>query len=246
MKKALMLIAVLCCNLISQEATASARFTGLMDMILKMPGGNADITYYFGNSAQRMDMVMNMNRIPEPLKTTVITKAGKPDEALVINHATKKYSSVNLRTAAENATLLDFDSNYSLQRLGEDVVKGYRCEHISLTSKTEKLELWISSDLGDFSTFRILQSQNPRLSNTSLAKTLKNAGIEGFPAKIVQRNSNGLYTMELTGIQPKELAGALFTVPQGYTRTQINSKPVSSKEKEHLRNLMEKMKKFEE
>ncbi|MBN1278194.1 MAG: DUF4412 domain-containing protein [Chlorobiaceae bacterium] len=247
MKKTLLLMTFLCCGMLfSLNAIASGKFTGLMDMKLNTPGGNADITYYFGTGSQRMDMVMRMNRIPEPLKTTVITKAGSPDEALFINHETRNYSIVNLRTAAENATLLDFDSNYKLKRLGKASIKGYQCEHISLTSSTEKLELWVTSGLGDFSTFRILQSQNPRLSNTSLSRTLKDAGVEGFPAKIVQKNENGLYTMELIAVKPKELAATVFTVPAGYTKTQAATKPISAKQKEHLRNLMEKMKKFEE
>jgi len=247
MKKALFLMTLLSCSLLfSPNTFASARFTGIMDMMLNMPGGNADITYYFGNGAQRMDMVMRMTRIPEPLKTTVITKADSPDEAMLVNHETRKYSFVNLRTAAENATLLDFDSNYKLKRLGNATIKGYQCEHISLTSSTEKLELWVTSGLGDFSTFRILQSQNPRLSNTSLARTLKEAGIEGFPVKIVQRNQNGLYTMNLRTVREKELAASVFSIPKGYSKTEAGTKPVSGKEKEHLRNLMEKMKKFEE
>lgn len=246
MKKALTLLTFLCVNLFSGAALGAAKFTGLMDMMLKMPGGNADVTYYFGTGSQRMDMVMNMTRIPEPLKTTVITKAGRPDEAILINHETKSYSVVNLRTAAESATLLDFDSNYKLRRLGKTVIKGYECEHISLASTTEKLELWVTSDLGDFSTFRILQSQNPRLSNTALSRTLKEAGVEGFPVKIVQQNDNGVFTMQLTSIKPRELASSVFSVPRGYRKTEANRKPVNGAQKEHLRNLMEKMKKFEE
>lgn len=245
MKKILTPVTIFCCMLLSLEAIASGKFNGSMNMVLTMPGGNADATYYFGNDTQRMDMTMKMRRIPEPLKTSVITKASRPDEALVINHATRSYSAVNLRSAAENATLLDFDSNYTLKRLGNTTIKGYECEHIALESKTEKLELWVASDLGDFSTFRILQSQNPRLSNTSLAKTLKEAGVEGFPVKIVQQNSNGTSTMELTGIQRKKPDASLFRVPRGYTKTESNRKPISSKEKEHMRSLMEKMKNFE-
>jgi hypothetical protein len=152
---------------------------------------------------------------------------------------------VNLRTAAENAMLLDFDSNYKLARLGKQIIKGYATEHIILTSTTEKLELWVTRDLGDFSTFRILQSQNPRLSNTSLSKTLSNAGIEGFPVRIVQHNDNGLYVMELMKIQPKAVSASEFSVPQGYVKVDSNQKPLGTQQKAHLKNLMEKMKKFE-
>ena len=162
MKKVLLALFMLLFAAQGTTATAASKFTGIMAMALTMPNGSAKVTYSFGTTAQRMDMIMQMNKIPDQLKTTVITKASQPDQAYIINHQAKNYSIVNLKTAAENAMLLDFDSNYTLTRLGKQTIKGYSCDHILLTSTTEKLELWVTRDLGDFSTFRILQSQNPR------------------------------------------------------------------------------------
>lgn len=227
------------------SASAASKFTGTMDMALTMPSGTAAVTYYFGQNAQRMDMVMQMTKIPDPFKTTVITKAATPDVACIVNHQTKNYTIINLRTAAENALLLDFDSNYTLTRAGRQTIQGYNCEHIILTSTTEKLELWVTRDLGDFSTFRILQTQNPRLSNTRLSKTLSDAGVEGFPVKLVQHNDNGPYTMELTRISRKAVQPSLFAVPAGYQKSADTQKPLGREQKEHLKSMIEKMKKFE-
>ena len=245
MKKVLLTLVLLLSSAIGNPASADSKFTGIMAMMMKMPNGSAEITYYFGNDVQRMDMAMQMDKIPEPLKTTVITKASQPDQAYVINHQAKNYSILNLKTAAENAMLLNFDSNYKLAKLGKQTIKGYTCDHISLTSSTEKLELWVTRDLGNFSTFRILQTQNPRLSNTSLSKTLSNAGIEGFPVKMVQYNDNGQYVIEIMQIWPKTLPQSDFNIPAGYQKITNNQKPLGNQEKEHLKTLMEKMKKFE-
>jgi Domain of unknown function (DUF4412) len=245
MKKVLLTLFMLLYSTIGNPALAASKFNGIMAMIMKMPNGSAEITYYFGNNVQRMDMAMHMDKIPEPLKTTVITKASQPDQAYVINHQSKNYSILNLKTAAENAMLLNFDSNYKLDKLGKQTIKGYTCEHISLTSSTEKLELWVTRDLGDFSTFKILQSQNPRLSNTSLSKTLSNASIEGFPVKMIQYNDNGQYVMEIMQLWPKALAQSVFDIPGGYLKVINNQKPLGNQEKEHMKILMEKMKKFE-
>ena len=245
MKKVLLALFMLLFAAQGTTATAASKFTGIMAMALTMPNGSAKVTYSFGTTAQRMDMIMQMNKIPDQLKTTVITKASQPDQAYIINHQAKNYSIVNLKTAAENAMLLDFDSNYTLTRLGKQTIKGYSCDHILLTSTTEKLELWVTRDLGDFSTFRILQSQNPRLSNTELSKKLSNEGIEGFPVKIVQYNDNGKYMMDLLQIVPKTVPATLFTVPAGYQKVADNQKPLGAQEKAHLKKLMEKMKKFE-
>ena len=245
MKRVLLSLCMLLLSVSVNTATAASKFTGIMAMGMKMPNGSAEITYYFGNDVQRMDMAMQMDKIPEPLKTSVITKASQPDQAYVINHQAKSYTILNLTTAAEQAMLLNFDSNYKLAKLGKQTFKGYNCEHISLTSSTEKLELWVTRDLGDFSTFRILQTQNPRLSNTSLSKTLSNAGIEGFPVKMVQYNDNGQYVMEIMQIWQKALPASDFNIPSGYQKVTNNQKPLGNQEKEHLKLLMEKMKKFE-
>jgi hypothetical protein len=245
MKKVLLAILMLLFAAQGSMASAASKFTGIMAMALTMPNGSANVTYSFGSTAQRMDMIMQMNKIPDQLKTTVITKASQPDQAYVINHQAKNYSIVNLKTAAENAMLLDFDSNYTLTRLGKENIKGYSCQHILLKSTTEKLELWVTRDLGDFSTFRILQSQNPRLSNTQLSKKLSSEGIEGFPVKILQYNDNGTYMMELVKIWPKTVPPSQFAVPAGYLKVADNQKPLDTRQKAHLKNLMEKMKKFE-
>ncbi|NTU91443.1 MAG: DUF4412 domain-containing protein [Chlorobiaceae bacterium] len=246
MKKPFSTLSILLLLLLALPSNAPAAFTGQMDMSLKMPNGTADILYLFGRNAQKMDMTARMDRIPEPLKTTVITRTSRPDEAIVINHRNRSWSPVNLRSAAESATLLDFDSNYRLTRLGTETIRGYQCEHIRLTSRTEQLELWMSQGLADFSTFRLLQSQNPRLSNTSLSRTIAKAGIEGFPVRIVQKNDNGLYVMDLRRVVPKTVAESSFSVPKGYVKADASQKPVDSKQKEHLRKLMEKMKDFEQ
>jgi hypothetical protein len=246
MKRLPNLFATLLLLILAVPASARAAFTGEMDMKLTMPNGTASITYLFGTHDQKMDMTMQLDRIPEPLKTTVITHSDKPDEAVIVNHKSKSWSVVNLRSAAESATLLDFDSNYRFTRIGPKNVKGYPCEHVRLTSSTDTLDLWISKGLADFSTFRLLQSQNPRLSNTSLSRVLKQNGVDGFPVKIVQKNSNGLYVMELKKVAPKPVATSSFHVPVGYRQTEPNQVNIDKQQKEHLRQLMEKMKKFEE
>ncbi len=246
MKHFLRLLPSLLAMLVASPSLAGAAFTGQMEMSLKMPNGTAAVTYLFGRGAQRMDMSARIDRIPEPLKTTVITRSSRPDEAVIINHRTRSWSTVNLRTAAESATLLDFDSNYRIARLGTETVRGYRCEHIRLSSSTEQLELWMSRGLADFSTFRLLQSQNPRLSNTSLSRTISGAGIEGFPVRIVQKNENGLYMMELVKASPGTVPESAFSVPKGYTRLDAPGKTVTPGQREQLRKLMEKMKGFEQ
>lgn len=225
---------------------AFAKFTGIIDMNLTMPNGTAEIIYFFGNKAQRMDMTTKLDKIPDPLKTTVITRANQPDQAVIINHKASTYTKVNLRTAAENATLVDFDYDYRIEKAGKTSIKGYNCQHIKLFSTSDTIEMWLTRDIGDFQTFRLLQSQNPRLSNTILAKKLSDEGLDGFPVKIIQDNANGTLAMEIVSVRQAPLESYEFSIPKGYTEIIDSQQPLNRKQKEHLKDLMEKIKNFKE
>ena len=70
MKKTFLALLLLLFAAQGASASAASKFTGIMDMALTMPNGSAKVTYWFGATAQRMDMVMQMSKIPEPLNTT--------------------------------------------------------------------------------------------------------------------------------------------------------------------------------
>ena len=228
------------------HAPALARFTGTIDMNLTMPNGKSEVTYLFGNTAQRMDMTTKLNKVPDSLKTTVITSAAQPDQAVIVNHKAGTYTKVNLRTAAENATLVDFDYDYRIEKAGNTSIKGYNCQHVKLFSTTDTIDMWLTRDIGDFKTFRLLQSQIPRLSNTLLAKKLSDEGLDGFPVKIIQQNENGTLVMEVVSVQPAAVEPHEFSIPEGYTEIVDTQQPLNQKQKEHLKELMEKIKNFKE
>ena len=241
--KHLLLVPLLLCL---SAPDASAKFKGIIDMNLVLPNGSSDITYFFGDRAQRMDMTTELDKIPEPLKTTVITRASKPDEALLLNHKTKTWTKLNLRTAAENATLIDFDDDYTIETSGAESIQGYNCRRVRLSSRTDTIELWLTRDIGDFDTFRLLQSQNPRLSNSALARKLSAKGIDGFPARVVQVNESGRTNMEIVSAREARVKASEFGIPEGYREVADTREPLDAKQKEHLKDLMEKMKTFEE
>jgi hypothetical protein len=106
--------------------------------------------------------------------------------------------------------------------------------------------MWLTRDIGDFKTFRLLQSQNPRLSNTLLAKKLSDEGLDGFPVKIIQENENGTLVMEVVSVQQAPVEPNEFGIPEGYTEIVDTQQPLNHKQKEHLKELMEKIKNFKE
>ena len=51
--------------------------------------------------------------------------------------------------------------------------------------------------------------------------------------------------MELIRISEKAVSPSLFMIPAGYKKITDTQKPLETRQKEHLKRLMEKMKKFE-
>ena len=49
MKQVLLSLCMLLLSVTGNTASAASKFTGIMAMIMKMPNGSAEITYYFGN-----------------------------------------------------------------------------------------------------------------------------------------------------------------------------------------------------
>ncbi len=246
MKKRLLAFATILMYSSMTSLKALGAFTGIIDMDLTMPNGKSDIIYFFGTNAQRMDMTSQLDKIPEPLRTTVITRKSTPDEAILINHQAGTFSRVNLQTAVENATFIDFDSDYRIEKAGKAMISGYTCEHIRLFSSTEKIEMWLTRDIGNFETFRLLQSQNPRLSNTILSTRLAEEGIDGFPVKIIQENESGVMTMQIAALQPAPIESTEFDIPPGYNEITDSQQPLNTRQKEHLKDLMEKIKSFDQ
>ncbi|MDP8305324.1 MAG: DUF4412 domain-containing protein [Candidatus Chlorobium antarcticum] len=246
MKKTTILFILLLLALPNGYAKAAEKFSGVMEMMLTMPSGKGELTFSFGSAAQRMDMFLQMDNIPAPVRSTILTRASEPDRATLLNHDTRSFAALDLKNAAEEGALLDFDGNYSLEKLGTVKLHGYSCQLVRLSSRTEKLELWLTRDLGSFASFSLLQRQNPHFSNSALSKKLAAAGIDGFPVKTIQRTQNGTYTMELVKAWPKIVPDSQFQVPAGYTRISAEAPKISKSQKEHLKNLMEKMKKFDQ
>ncbi len=227
-------------------AALHAGFTGVIDMQLTMPNGTSAILYSFGRNAQRMDMTTKLDKIPDSLHTTVITRKSEPDLAVIVNHKAGTFKKVSLKTALETTTLVDFDDDYMIEKGKPATIQGYNCSHVTLSSTTDTIEMWLTEDIGDFETFRLLQSQNPRLSNTVLSEKLAEEGIDGFPVRIIQKNENGQLAMEVVSVNRKTVEPDRFSVPKMYSEVIDEQKPLNNRQKEHLKDLMEKIKDFRE
>ena len=218
---------------------ALAEFEGVIDM--KMEGGGAAAMSgtgktYVTKRAWRSEMEMSseeMRKNPEMLKATggktsvrliMLGKLSEPGISYMINENTKTYARID---AAEMAKDLpkDTERKWSVKRLGKDHVAGLACENVRAveTGKKTEYEICVSTELASGEWMRALQGQQ-RGAGGIWVKALKDAGVEGFPVRMVIKESEtGPVTMkmEATKVERKSLPASLFEVPPGYKETSM-------------------------
>jgi len=219
------------------------QFIGKIEMNLESPQGSGEIAFTFGKHAERMDMQITPPQLSSAIKTSMILKHDSPDLAHVLMDATKSYMIIDLKKATAMAGGISVDENYDIQVIGQDKVQGYRCQHVKVTGNATDLELWLSPEILDFETFRRLQSQNPKMSNSALADALKKAGADGFPIRMLQTMNGQKIKMELRKVERKKaIAASVFEIPASYQKIQPQMQ-MTEEQRKKMRELMQKLQK---
>lgn len=220
---------------------ALAEFEGVIDM--KMEGGGAAAMSgtgktYVTKRAWRSEMEMSspeMKKDPEAVKAMggqasfrliMLGKLSEPGISYMINEKTKTFARID---AAEMTKDLpkDTEKKWSVKRLGKDHVAGLACENVRAveTGKKTEYEICVTSEIASGEWMRALQGQQ-RGAGGLWMKALKDAGVEGYPVRMVIKESEtGPVTMkmEATKVERKSLPASLFEVPPGYKETSMMS-----------------------
>ncbi len=151
--------------------------------------------------------------------TTVVRK-DRPGLALLLDDAHKTYSELDTQRVSGDRPV----EKYVARKLGSERVAGHDCVHGTVTGEHgHQWEVWTTRDLGGAEGFWQGQAarggggQGP--SFASLASALKEAGLDGWPLKMVTRSGRGATTWEATRIERKALPASLFSV-EGYRQTE--------------------------
>lgn len=218
---------------------ALAQFEGVIDM--KMEGGGAAAMSgtgktYVTKRAWRSEMEMSspeMKKDSDAVKAMggqasfrliMLGKLSEPGISYMINEKTKTFARID---AAEMTKDLpkDGEKKWSVKRLGKDRVAGLACENVRAveTGKKTEYEICVTSEIASGEWMRALQGQQ-RGAGGLWVKALKDAGVEGYPVRMVIKESEtGPVTMkmEATKVERKSLPASLFEVPPGYKETSM-------------------------
>ena len=222
--------------LFAAAATASAQFEGVADFKVTTNTGegqsvNGTGRMYVSPRAYRSEFEMQMtgagggtgSRKGEPpaMKMTMFSKLSDPDKLYMINDAAKTYSIWDLSRSREEMKDSTKET-YTVKKLGKETVAGLSCQNALLTSsKGDQIEACVSRDFAASSDWIAAMNRGDQAAG-SWIRSLKTAGIEGFPIRWSTRSKgskDATMTMEMTRVEKKSLPASLFEVPAGYKQT---------------------------
>jgi Domain of unknown function (DUF4412) len=202
---------------------AVAGFEGYVALQLTMKDGSGTMQGYLSSVGARTVVearVVQMAGIP--IRITLMMQFSHPDVVYFLNDVTKTYTEFNVKDAAD-VTKQRPAKTYTIKKLGMGTVAGYACEHWLLTANDGgEAEVWTSKALVDFAPFRAYMRRNRQSAEVlGMIQALKQAGVEGFMAKLIRRDRTTgapAMTVELVKAEKRPVAAALFTIPAGYTK----------------------------
>ncbi len=202
-----------------------AQFEGVLEMKMTMAtkdgeGGTMNVAVAKAGTRSEVNMQMG----PMGVKMVMLQKNATPEVLYQIDDANKAYSEIDLAKMRELAGQHSDTHKYTVEKLGQESILGYKTQHVKVKDKTAEAdtgmttELWIAKDLLDYETFSRLQAQRGKAAGQeALVKALKDAGADGMPLKSVMTTEDGSkVTMEVVKVDKKSLPASTFEIPAGY------------------------------
>ncbi len=151
---------------------------------------------------------------------TTLSKKDTPDVFYMLNDNSKTYTE-NKRNAGAGTTHED-NNTYTVKKVGNETINGYKCVHATVTSdKGSTMEVWNTKDIPEYGKYAEAMNSNSKMGSSKREKALKDAGCEGFPVKMIQKEKNdeGEMTMELQKMEKKTYSKSDFEIPAGYSKS---------------------------
>jgi hypothetical protein len=107
--------------------------------------------------------------------------------------------------------------NYEVTVIGKEKVNGYNATHVKVKRKDAKTEqeLWVSTELADYSTF--MKAKTKFTGRENLYKALEAKGAAGFPVKIVTSEHGTQLEVDFVKAEKRSNPSSLFSL-DGYTK----------------------------
>ena len=207
-------------------STAVAQFEGVLEMKMTITDnggahqGDGTMKCAISKAGSRSEMNMQMPQMS--MVMVMLVKSDTPNTVYRINDANQTYTEINVNKAQPIAAKSSDNDKYTVKKLGEEKILGYKTQHVLVIHKDTTNELWTSREFLDYDTFSRTQARpGGRMGgDNGMAKALKDTGVEGMPLKSVAFDEDGgKVTMEVTKAEKKSLPASTFEIPAGYTKS---------------------------
>lgn len=180
------------------------------------PLKDTNVMYFTRGGEGRAEMSIPIPGV-KTSKMVILGRAGQPRFSMSVDDPQKTYSLNVIDTALINSG----GDAYTVTRVGEETVAGYRCIHAKMTSKSmlssTTMDIWTSTSVPGYDLYSKLISVSKV--TPSMITALDKAGCNGYIVKMVTSGKDYSMTMELSRAQEKNLSASLFSIPAGYTES---------------------------
>jgi hypothetical protein len=139
---------------------------------------------------------------------------GNPPASYVIDDRTKSYAA-----AKDEPKKI---RQWSVAKLGEEKLSGYRTVHIKATSGQDWAEAWLTKDVAGFEKLCSALTISGKMLDGNLYSAIKAAGFDGLPVKILWhgKKRDSERSMNLLAVERKDFPKKTFALPEGYRKTE--------------------------
>ncbi len=218
-------------TLLLAAGPAFAQFEGILEMKMTTAGQDAEggggtMLAAVSKAGTRCEMNMQMGGMT--MKTVTLQKADEPDVLYRVDDANKTYTEIDFAKVRELASRRQQPSQYTVEKLGQETLLGYKTQHVLVKEKTSgdadglTMEMWTAKDLLEYATLSKMQMRLGKGSgDEALVKALKDAGADGVPLKSITTTPAGpKVIMEVVKVDKKSLPASTFEIPAGYTKSE--------------------------
>lgn len=226
---------------------AHAQFEGELQTKITTRDGSGVSKLYLSKLGARNEIDIRSPKLQQtssrPYHLTTLHTFADPDLVYHVNDERKTYSVINLKKVREQTKRFD-DETYTVKRIGSDTIAGYVCEKALLTTQNQtETEMCIAKNIAGMNAWVAMMEQAAQV-KSGMFKALKDAGLEGFPVKMVMRHKGGespILTTEVIRAEAKSLPSALFEVPSSYQKEDVVSSFATPEMTEKMQDFMHKM-----
>jgi hypothetical protein len=235
---------------VEQGVLPAGPFEGVMYMTTTIPGEakegmKSEMKLFISQKGVRTESTTDIPGQAKGIRMIMISPADTPKKVYMINEAAGSCMEIDLSKATAKEVDEDPFKDAKIENLGNERVNGYNCTHVRITrpGKEETMEFWVTRDMLDYFTYARMQASRDK-SMPKLAQRLKDAGLDGFPVRVVIKPA-GIVT-ELTKVERGAVDEALFKVPANCTRFEVPAVGPGGMSKEKIKEMQDFAKKMQQ